>query len=202
MIITLEVAPSTSNDALEVPFGPRAHQLDVTLNDNVEELTDWTLSILPDNNQLGSLEAIGGGLVEFNTPDNFSGEILYQYAICNDFCPELCDTSQILFIVEERPLVDVDSIENLVNAITPNGDGINDVLVFDFLETNPDQFPNVELVIFNRWGDILFEKQPYQNDWGGTNKNGKELPQGTYYYILRLNVPGGDIFRGDITILK
>jgi large repetitive protein len=84
------------------------------------------------------------------------------------------------------------------NAITPNSDGKNDELVIDGLE----KFPENELVIFNRWGDILYASKPYRNDWQGTNKSGNPLPEGTYYYVLRLNTADGKILRGDMTILR
>ena len=40
------------------------------------------------------------------------------------------------------------------------------------------------------------------NDWGGTNQNGKPLTEGTYYYILRLDFASGLILKGDVTILR
>ena len=84
------------------------------------------------------------------------------------------------------------------NAITPNGDGKNDALRIDGIE----QYPNNELVIFNRWGDVLYKAKPYLNDWQGVNQTGGELPEGTYYYVLRLNVNDGKIMKGNMTILR
>jgi len=68
------------------------------------------------------------------------------------------------------------------NIITPNGDGLNDNLripCVDQLEINS------EIKIFNRWGDQVFESAVYQNDWNGTF-DGRPLPPGTYFYLLRL----------------
>ena len=64
------------------------------------------------------------------------------------------------------------------NVITPNNDNINDNFVFKGL----DKFPNSQLVIFNRWGRIIYENSDYQNDW-----NGNSCPDGVYYYILKLS---------------
>ncbi|HRF38557.1 MAG TPA: gliding motility-associated C-terminal domain-containing protein, partial [Saprospiraceae bacterium] len=61
---------------------------------------------------------------------------------------------------------------------------------------------NNELIIFNRWNDQVFRAAPYLNNWRGVNQSGQELPQGTYYYILRLNIAEGEIIMGDITIVK
>ena len=104
-------------------------------------------------------------------------------------------------MVEDGPAT-IDTTVNIPSGITPNGDGLNDVFIIDLLVTNPDEFPDNELVIFNRWGDIVYQASPYLNDWTGTNQGGEALPQGTYYYVLRLNIQDGLIFKGDVTILK
>ena len=72
------------------------------------------------------------------------------------------------------------------NAFSPNGDGINDFLVFKYLEV----YPNSYLAVFNRWGNKLFESDNYQNDWDGA-----EHPSGTYFYVLQ---PGStdEVFKG------
>ncbi len=139
-----------------------------------------------------------------------AGQILYQplpglfgsdeftYRICSSTCPDLCDSATVRVNVRRDDSVD----ENIVNGITPNGDGFNDQLIFDVLELAPDNFPDNELIVFNRWGDIVFQAQPYMNNWDGTTENGNPLPDGTYYYILRLDISEGLIYKGHITILK
>ncbi|MFD0799217.1 gliding motility-associated C-terminal domain-containing protein, partial [Maribacter chungangensis] len=71
-------------------------------------------------------------------------------------------------------------------TITANGDGINDLFVISGLEYCDFTF---DLMIFNRWGNKVFEAKDYQNNWGGiapTNALGTagNLPTGTYYYII------------------
>ncbi len=68
------------------------------------------------------------------------------------------------------------------NGFSPNNDGRNDAWVIDNLE----QFPNNRVEVYNRWGELLFTQSPYQNKWDGKFK-GKDLPVGTYYYIINLN---------------
>jgi uncharacterized repeat protein (TIGR01451 family)/gliding motility-associated-like protein len=75
------------------------------------------------------------------------------------------------------------------NEFSPNGDGINDSFVIDCIS----QFPGNVLRIYNRWGNIVFEKDNYDNSFQGIS-NGRanynveeELPVGTYYYIIDLN---------------
>ena len=50
------------------------------------------------------------------------------------------------------------------------------------------EYPDHELILFNRWGTELFRAKPYRNDWGGKAKGGTGdiVPAGTYFYILKL----------------
>ncbi|MDG1475705.1 MAG: gliding motility-associated C-terminal domain-containing protein [Vicingaceae bacterium] len=86
---------------------------------------------------------------------------------------------------------------NFPDGISPNGDGKNDVWIIDFIEEYPD---NV-VEIYNRWGELLFHADGYQQDWDGTYE-GKELPIGTYYYIIDLNDESVKPFTGPLTILR
>jgi len=81
------------------------------------------------------------------------------------------------------------------NAFTPNGDGKNDTFTIPGLETYSD----TELTIINRWGNTVYEKVNYQNDWTGEN-----LVEGTYFYILRAKNKSGvwDVYKGYITLLR
>ena len=68
-----------------------------------------------------------------------------------------------------------------INIFTPNNDGINDF----FVPINLNQYPNPHVLIFNRWGKLVYENLNYQNDWIGTHyKSGQELKEGIYYYII------------------
>jgi len=88
------------------------------------------------------------------------------------------------------------------NAITPNGDGSNDFFIVPQIEREPDAFPDSELIIFNRWGDVLFQISPYDNNWDGRNNKGESLVEGTYYYVLRLDTREGEVIKGDVTIIR
>lgn len=84
------------------------------------------------------------------------------------------------------------------NLLTPNADTYNDILIIP----NIDTYPENELVIFNAYGQVIFQSSPYNNDWDGTF-NGNSVPDGTYYYLLDLHDPvlAPDPFQGVITIL-
>lgn len=65
------------------------------------------------------------------------------------------------------------------DGFSPNGDGVNDQFVIEGLE----QFMRHRLLVYNRWGTLVYESEDYQNDWAGSWQ-GNALPSGTYYYIL------------------
>ena len=64
-----------------------------------------------------------------------------------------------------------------INVITTNEDGINDRLSFEYLSFYPDN----ELFIFNRWGQLLYSAKNYDNTW-----DGHEYTEGTYFYVLKV----------------
>jgi gliding motility-associated-like protein len=89
-------------------------------------------------------------------------------------------------------------------AFTPDGDGIND----EFVILGIENYPNNEIIIFNRWGSLVYSTTGYQNDWTGTVNQGivignEGLPTGTYYYMLDLKEDGkDDIFKGYIYLQR
>jgi gliding motility-associated-like protein len=80
------------------------------------------------------------------------------------------------------------------DGISPNGDGVNDTWIIDAIQEHPR---NV-VQIYDKFGDLVFEQSDYQNDWSGRGKDGKALPDGTYYYLVKLNDDNG----GGKSVLK
>lgn len=86
------------------------------------------------------------------------------------------------------------------DVISPNGDGLNDFLIIEGIESVPDN----ELLVYNRWGVQVFSKKNYDNSFGGisdgraTINKGEPLPVGTYFYVLKL--PGQNNLAGSIYI--
>jgi len=101
-----------------------------------------------------------------------------------------CEAIDSVFVkVENSPL-------NIPNTFTPNGDGINDTWVIKEL----NNYPNITVKIFSRYGLLLFYSQGYGKAWDGTYK-GQSLPVGTYYYIIDLKT-FGKLCSGSVTIIK
>jgi len=85
------------------------------------------------------------------------------------------------------------------NAISPNGDGKNDVWKLDFINL---LYPDATVEVFNRWGQQLFSSTGYQTPWDGTFDM-ELVPDGTYYYIINLNHESEpEPFTGTILVLK
>jgi len=99
------------------------------------------------------------------------------------------EISSAPFIPNEYEVITFGSITYKSNIflISPNGDEYNQTLVFDELLENPFS----ELYIFNRWGNIVFHRKNYANDFDGTSDGratvlkDKKLPVGTYFYELK-----------------
>jgi gliding motility-associated-like protein len=141
---------------------------------------------------------IGNNDLSFANLQNTDAGI-YTVEVTNSGAPELTLIShEIEIIVEERELPD-----NFVpEGFTPNGDGVNDQFIIPELE-DPTAFPNNKIIIFNRWGDIVFEQKNYRNTWGGEYQNtGQLLPAGTYYYMIWLDVGEGEIREGSVVIIR
>lgn len=104
-------------------------------------------------------------------------------------------TDTMMVIVFDPSIYDV-NISHVMNLISPNGDGMNDV--FDLSEVV--QADSCDLIVFDRWGSIVFEQAQYITGWDGINQGGADLPNGTYYYVLMCN----DVarFRGAITVVR
>lgn len=87
------------------------------------------------------------------------------------------------------------------DGISPGSDGKNDTWILDFI----DQYPGVSIKInvYNRWGDLIFESdETYNDDWGGTTKDGKRLPAGTYYFVIDVDHEDfPDPITGPLTIM-
>lgn len=84
--------------------------------------------------------------------------------------------------------------------ISPNNDGKNDV----WLIQNIEQYPEIKVWVYNRWGNLVYQSQPYLNDWNGyytegANVNGP-LPASTYFYLIDTMKKSQDPIKGYLEI--
>ena len=85
---------------------------------------------------------------------------------------------------------------SIVNAFTPNDDGVNDY--WDFVDL--DYYADIDIRVFDRNGSLVFQCKTVDCKWDG-KKNGKALPPGPYIYTIYLN-GGKRKYQGTVTILR
>ncbi len=100
------------------------------------------------------------------------GEDVFQYQLVT---PWGSDIASVLVLIPCDTLI-------IYDAFSPNGDGLNDFMVIQGIQGVPGN----EVVVYNRWGNLVLRRQEYQNDWDGTFQ-GRDLPDGYYYLTITDN---------------
>lgn len=127
------------------------------------------------------------GIWTYNYPLGYEGFDSFFIEICDYSNPVLCDTIlQYVKVTKSE-----DSLFSISNSLSPNSDGLNDYLYIN----NVNLAKNNNLKVFNRWGDIVLDKNDYNNDWYGTNEKtgvnfGTVLADGIYFYVFQYNNKG------------
>ena len=123
---------------------------------------------------------------DFNGDGNYANDDSNENGIPNYLDPDLGEST----VGEEE--VDV------VNVITPNGDGVHDTLEIRGLEN----YPNNTVRIYNRWGVMVYQTKAYNtsgNVFDGTSQGrvtvdqDNKLPVGTYFYVIDYQDNGGNM---------
>ncbi|NVO11357.1 MAG: gliding motility-associated C-terminal domain-containing protein [Bacteroidales bacterium] len=83
------------------------------------------------------------------------------------------------FDILPNPITGKAQFTNVPNVFTPNGDNI-----FDFFEVSTNGLSRLVFKVFSRSGSLVYQNQSYYIKWDGKNDNGKDLPEGIYYYII------------------
>ncbi|MDP4828083.1 MAG: HYR domain-containing protein [Flavobacteriales bacterium] len=169
------------NDTIEIdPLG----------NDFDADGDDLTISEASASN--GDVEIIGNYL--YYTPaDGWCGTDTITYIACDPF--NACDSA--IIVVQVECFIDL----IIPQAISPNGDGINDVFEIIGLE----DYPGNRLSVYNRWGRLVFEQDEYDNSFDGHSQDALTLgngllPEGTYFFVLDLGGAGIKPVKGYIYI--
>lgn len=123
----------------------------------------------------------------------------------NPIATPFVSTNYVVFVTGENTCLNSDTVYIRVvpefvpnDGFTPNDDGINDVWIIG----NIDRFPDIEVTIVNRWGQVLYSSTGYDEPWDGRFAD-KPLPVGTYYYVIDLHDPKyPEPFTGPITIMR
>gem|GEM_PF-451897 len=112
----------------------------------------------------------------------------------------ICTDESAVTVTVNSIICDKDHVF-LPNAFSPNGDGINDV--WQIRSNFRDQLVVVSWVLYNRWGQKIFETTDPNFQWDGTFR-GQPLPPDVYGFYLRVICPGGEelIQQGNLTLLR
>lgn len=123
-------------------------------------------------------------------PNVTEGTAMYTVLATNDLG---CTASSSVSFNLRRCLV-------VPNAFTPGNDDINNTFGVILAGENVEV---VEFMVYNRWGQKVFEATPSVKKWDG-KFDGNEAPSDVYVYFLRVRYPDGteDAFQGDVTLLR
>jgi gliding motility-associated-like protein len=196
VVLLLAVMPV--NDVFTSSVGD-LDTFNVFLNDGITDPSSYEICTLTPDPLPAGVNYLGNGLFAFQetTGENVS----FTYQIC--YCDQSGEVATVTIMVQD------DSCSFIPNIITPNDDGLNDWFTIPCL--NGRNFSENSLVIYNQWGDKVFEDTGYTNDptdathpaWKGTlnNKEGKDLPDGVYYYIFKPS-PNDPAIKGFVEIFR
>ncbi|MBX2965605.1 MAG: gliding motility-associated C-terminal domain-containing protein [Cyclobacteriaceae bacterium] len=146
---------------------------------NNQDLSTLAIVSQPSSGATATIEIINGIytlVIDYNNVA-FSGIETVRIRVCDSFAA--CTEHDLSIEV-------VGEIE-IYTALSPNGDGKNDIFLIEHIATLENARQNI-VTIYNRWGDVVWEGKNYDNTtvvFRGLNNNGSELPTGTYFYKIQ-----------------
>ena len=92
---------------------------------------------------------------------------------------------------------DVD--DQINNVFSPNSDGVNDFFAF-----GEYGMTNIDVSIFNRWGQLVYSWQGENKSWDGKGTDGENLPEAVYFYVFKADGIDGHYYeeKGSITLIR
>ncbi len=166
------------------------------------------LSDPDDNLDLGSLRVLNTQTTAGASASiNSSNELILDYGGIlftgiDRISIEVCDLLGVC--TQQQLTIHVEGDIIVRTGFSPNGDTRNDFFQIDYIDLFPDT-QNNRVTIYNRWGDVVFEISNYDNQtrvFRGLNKNGNELPSGTYFYKLEFTSSGRKMKTGYLSLKR
>ena len=160
---------------------PQALSVSITLSEYSIATNTYNISS-PDGDNGSILVEVSNGTPEYTynwTPSTIGDSISNpEGLIAGEYALQIVDANGCVLDTVVT-LVDPDALK-LYTALSPNGDGFNDTYVIDGVQDCPDN----QFKVFNRWGNLVYEKDSYLNQWYGQDKDGNTLSDGTYFVIF------------------
>jgi gliding motility-associated-like protein len=171
--------------------------INVLLPFTVSAGNDTTISL----GQSITLNGSGSGSPLWSSTSNLSNATIF-----NPTTSPLFTSTYILSVTDINSCINADTVVvtvivvstdiSISTVFSPNGDGIND----NWFIKNISIYPENEVTVFNIYGNEVFHKKGYNNDWQGTY-NGNSLPDGTYFYIVKTDGISVSL-KGSLDILR
>lgn len=190
-----------SSDTVRVFLAPKS---EIAFNDTILCVTDNEILLTGNEAPVGiqslwyliqgSANIVSNTSSETEMNEISGGENIVVYALIHPVCGNSFDTLivNVVKCEEYNPLIPT--------VFTPNNDGKNDLFIIDNLH---NFYPECEVKIVNRWGNLVFESEGYLNPWDGTMLgSGELLPTGTYFYRIYLNDDAMTEITGPISIIR
>lgn len=201
---------ATTQDLLNVPFG--VYELDVVDTQGcmdsitVEIIQPDSLIIDFTHEPISCIDQYDG--IAYATPSGGNGGYYYQWSngSMSSMADSLNNEFYYLTVTDVLGCTAYDSVFitrdesgciDPVNAFTPNGDVYNDTWVID----NMYLYPDAEVQIFNKWGNLIHYQKGEYEPWDGVIK-GQPAPSEVYYWIINLNKEGREVLKGNISIVR
>jgi gliding motility-associated-like protein len=170
------------------------HSQEISIQDNTPPTFDQIIrtpiiyakcDAIPTPQEFSAVDLCSTATVSYNEV-KIDGDCTNKYRIeriwrATDLCGNFTEVAQTVFLA-----CDVE----VFNAVSPDGDGLNDTFIIEGLEC----YPNNTVEIYNRWGVKVYETSSYDNfanafkgfsDGRTTLSRSEKLPTGTYWYVLK-----------------
>ncbi len=184
--VELEVEPVDPNDN-SIPVQIDAGVIDtvtaIVTPDGMDLTYEWTVDDEP----------FGGNTSSINHTSPIAAQVIYSVTVTNSVG---CTDDANIVVEFTTPTVAVP------NVFSPDGDGTNDF----FFPVSSGGVIIVDLKIYNRWGQLVFDNDDLENGWDG-NYNGNPAPSDVYIYKIqykKVDAEDATIFeeKGDLTLLR
>ena len=157
----------------------------------------WSPQEPSENSQVIFTDNSNGTIVNYSWSINgqsFSGEQVEYTVIEGEYTIQLTVTDDNGCSDTYTITLPVFDGLTIPNVLTLNNDGVNDFFLIEGLKSE------TSLTILNRWGEIVFSTNNYQNDWNGKDQSGALLTEGVYTYVL--NAPNDKLKHGFIHLVR
>ncbi|MEQ9008214.1 MAG: Ig-like domain-containing protein, partial [Ekhidna sp.] len=191
-ITNVNDAPETQPDTLIVMRKERK-SINVLSNDFDLDGDNLQLSTTLEKRPIGGTATISqDGTITYFSNANFRGVDSLTYIVEDSGNPSLTAFGKMIIRVDDIPFT-------IYQTISPNGDGMNDYWHIEGI----DYYPNNTVSLFDRYNNLVFEINGYNNEdkvWTGNSNKGSNstLPEGTYFY--RINAGEGGTFGGFVVL--